>query len=220
MLNIFRKLPKDNRNVLEKFTGEKMSLAHAEYIKALVKRAGEIDKNREVFGASNHQYRLNPVVSIDKIHRFESQYNISLPEEYVFFLTKVGNGGAGPYYGLYTFEDDNMHNEYPDSLCKQSLINKDLTKELWKNTMDKLEEADDAEYDEIMKQVYGGLMIIGTQGCTYDNLLMINGSEKDKIVYIDWNLDPDYSPYFTNMTFLEWYENYFREIISENSVNS
>lgn len=185
MLNIFRKLYKDKMDILEKFTGERMSLAHAEYIKALVKRADEIDKNREVFGASKHQYRLNPVVSIDKIHRFESQYNIKLPEEYVFFLTMVGNGGAGPYYGLYMLENTNMYNEYPDSISNQALINNELTKEVWKNTMDKLEESDDTEYDEIMKQVYGGLMIIGTQGCTYDNLLMVNGSEKDKIVYID-----------------------------------
>lgn len=214
MLNIFRKLYNKKRGILEKFTGERMSLAHAEHIKALVKRADEIDKNRDVFGASKHQYRLNPVVSIDKIHRLENQYNIKLPEEYVFFLTMVGNGGAGPYYGLYMFENTNMYNEYPDSISNQALINNELTKEVWKNTMDKLEESDDTEYDEIMKQVYGGLMIIGTQGCTYDNLLMVNGSEKDKIVYINWNLDPEYGPYFTHMTFLEWYENYFREIIS------
>jgi len=188
MLNIFRKLYKVKRDIWERFPGERMSLTHAEYIKALVKRAGEIDKHREVFGASKHQYRLNPVVSIDKIHRFESQYNVKLPEEYIFFLTMVGNGGAGPYYGLYMLENTNRHNEYPDSIGKQALINNELTKEVWKNTMHKLEQSDDIEYDEIMNQVYGGLMIIGTQGCTYDNLLMVNGSEKDRIVYIDWNL--------------------------------
>lgn len=71
-----------------------------------------------------------------------------------------------------------------------------------------------------MEQVYAGLIIIGTQGCTYDNLLMGNGSEEGKIVYIDWNLEPEYGPYFTHMTFLEWYENYFREIILGNSVRS
>ncbi len=219
-MNIFRKLHKEKKNILKEFTGERMSLAHAEYIKELVKRADKIDKNREIFGASKHQYRLNPVISIDKIHKFESKYNIKLPEEYVFFLTMVGNGGAGPYYGMYMLENVNMHNEYLDSISKQALINNELTKEAWENTMDKLEESDDDEYDEIMKEVCGGLMIIGTQGCTYDNLLMVNGSEKDKIVYIDWNLDPEYGPYFTHMTFLEWYENYFREIIYDNSVNS
>jgi len=205
---------------LEKFTGERMSLAHGQYIKALVKRAGEIDKDRKVFGASKHKYELNPVLSIDKIHKFESEYNIKLPEEYVFFLTMVGNGGAGPYYGLYMLENTIKYNEYKDSMSTSAFINNELKKETWKSTMDKLEEADDAEYDEIMRQVYGGLMIIGTQGCTYDNLLMVNGSEKGKIVYIDWNLEPEYGPYLTRMTFLEWYENYFKEIINGNNVKS
>lgn len=219
-MNIFKKLYNKKRDILEKFTGERMSLEHAEYIKLLVKKAGEIDKTREAFGARKHQYKLNPVVSIDKIYRFESKYNIKLPEEYVFFLTMVGNGGAGPYYGLYMLENTDMHNEYPESISRQAFISNQLSKEIWKSTMDELEESDDAKYDEIMKQVYGGIMIIGTQGCTYDNLLMVNGSEEGKIVYIDWNLDSKYGPYFTHMTFLEWYENYFREIIFGNSVNS
>ncbi|WMJ81622.1 hypothetical protein RBU49_05075 [Clostridium sp. MB40-C1] len=49
MLNIFRKLYKGKRSILEKFIGERMSLAHAEYIKALEKRADEIDKNRYIY---------------------------------------------------------------------------------------------------------------------------------------------------------------------------
>lgn|GEM_PF-4213894 len=61
-MNIFRKLHKEKKNILKEFTGERMSLAHAEYIKELVKRADKIDKNREIFGASKHQYRLNPVI--------------------------------------------------------------------------------------------------------------------------------------------------------------
>lgn len=221
MLKVFKKLCNNKKSViLEEFVGERMSLEHAEYIKLLVKRAGEVDKTREVFGASKHQYSLNQVVSMDNIYRFESKYNIKLPAEYVFFLTMVGNGGAGPYYGLYTLENSIIHNEYPDAISKQAFINKHLTKEMWKIMMDKLEESDDTQYDEIMEQVYSGLIITGTQGCTYDNLLMLNSSEEGKIVYIDWNLQPEYGPYFTHMTFLEWYENYFREIIFGNSVGS
>jgi hypothetical protein len=220
MFKIFKKLCNEKRVILEEFIGERMSLAHAEYIKLLVKRAGEVDKTREVFGASKHQYKLNPVASMDDIYRFESKYNIKLPEEYVFFLTMVGNGGAGPYYGLYTLENTIIHNEYSDSISKQAFLNKHLTKEMWKIMMDKLEESDDAQYDEIMEQVYAGLIIIGTQGCTYDNLLMVNGSEEGKIVYIDWNLEPEYGPHFTYMTLLEWYESYFREIIFGNSVGA
>lgn len=136
MFKIFKKLFNERRVILEEFIGERMSLEHAEYIKLLVKRAGEVDKTREVFGASKHQYKLNPVVSMDNIYRFESKHNIKLPEEYVFFVTMIGNGGAGPYYGLYTLENTIMHNEYPDSISKQAFINKHLTKEMWKIMMD------------------------------------------------------------------------------------
>jgi len=29
---------------------------------------------------------------------------IKLPEDYVYFLTQISNGGAGPYYGLCSLE--------------------------------------------------------------------------------------------------------------------
>ena len=78
----------------------------------------------------------------------------------------------------------------------------------------------DTAYDRVMKEVCAGLLVIGTQGCTYDNLLMWKGSEQGKIVYIDWNLEPEYGPFLTGMSFLDWYESYFQEIIAGNSVTS
>lgn len=36
----------------------------------------------------------------------EKEWNISLPEDYKLFLTQVGNGGMGPFYGLLPLELD------------------------------------------------------------------------------------------------------------------
>ena len=93
-------------------TYEPLSDAHAAYLKDLVKRAGKKDGTREIFGSSKHGYKLNPTVTQEEVRRFEARWHLTLPDEYVFFLTKVGNGGAGPYYGLYSLENLDRYNEY------------------------------------------------------------------------------------------------------------
>lgn len=70
----------------------------------VLKKAKKIDKELNVFGASSHKYKLNPVTTIEKVEEFEEKYGIKLPKEYVNFLTKIGNGGAGPDYGLFPLE--------------------------------------------------------------------------------------------------------------------
>lgn len=209
-----------NEKWLKEFCGERLSEKHGEYIKSLVKRAEELDCNGEIFGVRGHKYILNPVVSMDEVREFENKYGIKLPEEYVFFLTKVGNGGAGPYYGLYSLEKLSSYLQYDNAICNKEIINNELTKESWKSLFDECDDYDDDEYEDITDKISGGLLVIGTQGCTYDNLLMLSGSEAGKIVYIDWNLDPDYGPVLIDMTFLEWYENFFREIIRGNNLTA
>lgn len=56
-----------------------------------------------VFGAVNHHYRLGNKLTGLEISALEATYKISLPEEYRLFLQMVGNGGAGPGYGLERF---------------------------------------------------------------------------------------------------------------------
>lgn len=202
----------------------RMSSDHAAHLREVVERAGKADPMRRVFGAQKHQYCLNPVVSREEVERFEARYNVKLPPEYVFFITQVGNGGAGPYYGLYPLEKMAAYTEYLEVYDKEDMqglpafIDRRMTREDWAAAMERAE--DDTAYDKVMKEVCAGLLVIGTQGCTYDNLLMWKGSEQGKIVYIDWNLEPEYGPFLTGMSFLDWYESYFQEIIAGNSVTS
>lgn len=210
-----------NRNPVSKEKAfERLSDEHAAYIRDLVEKAGNADFKREVFGAESHQYRLNPVLPIGIIKEYEVIYHVKFPEEYVFFLTKVGNGGAGPYYGLYPLEKLEMYNEYAKVSGNNAWIDAALTKDDWAYRMNLLDEADDETYERLMEEACGGFHVIGTQGCTYDNLLMNSGSEKGKIAYFDWNLEPENVPYLTGLTFLEWYEKYFLEILEKRSVTS
>ena len=68
------------------------------------------DRRRQVFGAGVHHYRLNPPLPVSVIEAFEERHGVSLPEDYRFFVTEVGNGGAGPYYGVLPFgkDDDDL----------------------------------------------------------------------------------------------------------------
>ncbi|MCC6812251.1 MAG: SMI1/KNR4 family protein [Deltaproteobacteria bacterium] len=59
-----------------------------------------IGTHRWIFGARWHQFSVGKRLSSASIEAFESKWNIELPEDYRSFLLEVGDGGAGPYYGI------------------------------------------------------------------------------------------------------------------------
>jgi hypothetical protein len=63
-----------------------------------------------VFGADVHRFRLNPPLPEADVMAFENVHNVSLPHDFRQFLTNVGNGGAGPFYGVFPLGemDDNF----------------------------------------------------------------------------------------------------------------
>ena len=83
-----------------------------------LKRAGEKDPDFSRFGAYSHKYQLGPRVSEEAISAFEAHFGVSLPEGYRDFLLWIGDGGAGPFYGLYPLKEvDPRHlSVYADGL--------------------------------------------------------------------------------------------------------
>jgi SMI1 / KNR4 family (SUKH-1) len=55
----------------------------------------------ELFGAGHHRYELNPGLSEAEVAAFEGRYGVQLPEAYRHFLLSIGDGGAGPSYGIF-----------------------------------------------------------------------------------------------------------------------
>lgn len=73
----------------------------ASKLRKQLKRAKEADRGLSRFGADRHKYQLKPPVSEKDVVAFEARFHILLPEGYRDFLLWMGNGGAGPFYGLY-----------------------------------------------------------------------------------------------------------------------
>src|SRR6516162_3039220 len=70
------------------------------------------DRRRQVFGAASHQYKLNPPLPVSSIEAFEERHGVSMPEDYRRFITEIGNGGAGPCYGVLPFGKDDDDREW------------------------------------------------------------------------------------------------------------
>lgn len=93
----------------------------SKYILSKIKELKAQDPDCKVFGANLHQFKLNPVLSEQEIVDLETKYLIKLPDDYRWFLMNIGNGGAGPCYGIMKLQesikevtsclDDNEENE-------------------------------------------------------------------------------------------------------------
>jgi len=80
-----------------------------ERIKIKLYQLRELDNDFEISGANDHRYLLNPCLTIEQVEEFELKNDVKLPDEYVRFITEVGNGGAGPFHGLLSLEASHIN---------------------------------------------------------------------------------------------------------------
>ena len=198
-------------------------------------QAKAADKDLEVFGASSHKYHLNPPVSEAEVLAFEKKYGVRLPECYRAFMLTIGDAKAkkldfiaGPYYGLYAFGtqvDDLLYEGSEIYLKAPCALSPDMTQEEWESLSDPLltdEEEEDEEEGYVIEvedkyfaeraKVFGGLLPLGSQGCTYYHALVLNGKYAGRVVNVDLDLAQPKFAFETN--FLDWYERYLDEVIS------
>lgn len=195
-----------------------------ERIKAKLPLAEKADEHLKVFGAQEHKYILKKPVSEREIHRFEQLYSIQLPECYKSFILRIGNGGvgykdsgAGPHYGLYTF-GTNVHelvySRGHGHLKRECIIYPKMSDEYWSSLIKVLDNDDLSgnELDEEREKIFGGILPIGNQGCTYLHGIILNGPYRGRIVNFDKG---EQNPQFCfENNFLDWYERWLDEIIS------
>lgn len=75
-----------------------------ERIEQKLERIRLLDSNLKLFGAQEHKYQLSKPLSEQHLAAVEEKMGMSLPAGYRAFLRYLGNGGAGPYYGVHPLE--------------------------------------------------------------------------------------------------------------------
>jgi len=140
------------------------------------------DKAMKTFGASTfghgHHYKMNPVLSVDALAAFEREYDVQFPKDYADFLTQIGNGGIGPYYGLCSLAQS--ISDYPGHKCRAFLASPFPLTEYF-NPRDEDESATD---DELFDDPYiCGSIVLSHEGCGYYDRLVITGPQKGQVWY-------------------------------------
>lgn len=185
----------------------------------------EADPSCELFGARRHKYNFNSPLKESEVESFERRFNIRLPEDYRCFIMNIGNGGAGPYYGLETLEnslfadlDFKRENEFVDPSIPFPIT------EPW-NLEYEGNEDDESEVESFDEQYFdpkwdSGILRICNFGCGVTMNLVVNGAEYGHIWVDDRCNDggiyPD--PYFgqtERTSFLEWYEMWLKRSLND-----
>lgn len=197
-------------------------------IRDRLRRLAKHDRKRQVFGSASHDYMLNPPVDVAEIEAFESRHKIRLPEDYRHFITQIGNGGGGPYYGLFPFghDDEGRWGEcLPIGNLGQPFHHVEawnLDDEFWKNVPDLPKEIPEEEEDRIWEEWYkvleakywnpaimDGAIPICHLGCNLRQWLVVHGHQRG-YVWDDMRADnagiaPVRDSDGKPMTFTEWY---------------
>ena len=175
-----------------------MVLEEIKAIGKLVQRLRAVDKNFRVFGSEQHKYKFGPTLSEAELRAFEVSNGCKLPEDYRQFLATIGNGGAGPFYGLEplgTFGRD---------LSKPFLLT-EATKQLSEFELVELGGRD------------SGALEFCHQGCCIYSYLVVNGPTYGTI----WNGREDFFP--TGLSFSIWYRSWAEKALqaleNENKVS-
>jgi hypothetical protein len=201
------------------------------------------DPRRKVFGSGSHDYKLNPPLPVSVVEAFEARHGVSLPEDYRHFITEIGDGGAGPYYGLFPFgkhddgfglcawEAGGLLGDPSKPFPHRAAWN--LPESFWEgepdpppgtppDEEDRLWEA----WDERLEEQYwnpalmDGAIPICHLGCAYRQWLVIDGPQRGFV----WNDDrannggvsPLKSESGESVTFAGWYTTWMEDSLRQN----
>lgn len=191
-----------------------------------------MDKKYEWFGASTHKYKLNPPISVSFVRNIEEKYGFTFPEDYFQFITEVGDGGAGPDYGIQSFtklltEGTDSYSkryweEYRYSLAKtfapRPMLAEEVeefaiaTKEAYERNPNHYficEEDDETKFCDT-----SGFFTLGTHGCQWDFGLIITGEKRGQV----FDTDNEGAYGFVADSFTEFYQKWLDRITDTNGL--
>ena len=203
-------------------------------IAAAVHRLRTASPQPAVFGARHHGFVLNPPLAEEEVAAFERRYKVRLPADYRRFLTEVGNGGAGPHYGLLRLgeradmrglvrweENDGTVGVLSEPFPHTGPWN-DLTGQPTEDDEDdpRYDEKTDAFYEQYFRPEYvNGALPLSELGCALSQWLVVTGPEAGH-VWCDYRSDYRGILPFTlgaqeRVGFLQWYSAWLEEAVTK-----
>lgn len=191
-------------------------------------RAADPDYQR--FAATTHRYELNPVLKPEAVAAFEDEHRILLPEDYKEFLLTLGDGGVGPYYGVYPLLEATTEHRFtarkPIDLSSPFPHNA-AWDESWPDAInwDEGERPDDDTLlDYLDPRHISGALCISQFGCGDFLLLVVNGAERGN-VWFDGRgnysgLFPEEGTGGARIGFAEWYMKWLDECLEKKAGHS
>ena len=181
----------------------------------------------KTFGSEGHGFQMNPVLPASEATAFERDHKVVLPADYRQFITEVGNGGAGPFYGVFPlgFMDDNFdqrpwqeNDGLVGTLSKPFPFNEEWNDLSGKPDAD-LVTQDAEEYDKQIErfcerywssELVNGAIPICHEGCALRIWLVVTGEQAGKL-WEDGRSDytglrPVLLADGSTATFSEWYK--------------
>lgn len=170
------------------------------------------------FGADKHLFRLNSRLSSTEINAWETVHNAPLPEAYRAFLEHLGNGGAGPKYGVLPLAEWDMGIYLDDETRREQSVaqpcllvdrpyNQESEDSSWLAEVAGADWEEKIEHDMWWPTV--GTITICDHGCGMYEYLILNGPHRGQVFFINW-LDP---PIFSKGNFLDWYESWLDNVL-------
>ncbi|TVT62643.1 SMI1/KNR4 family protein [Amycolatopsis rhizosphaerae] len=155
-----------------------------------------------VFGASKHRYRFGAPLRESAVIEFEQRHQVTLPESYRAFLVGIGDGGAGPYYGLFRLDgSDIAERDREDRWVPGLLATPFPHVTAWNpNGPDSLDRMSDEEY--FAPEWVAGSLVIAEYGCGAFFRLILSGPARGQVWFDDRASDGGLTP---GPHFRDWY---------------
>ncbi|RRD50829.1 SMI1/KNR4 family protein [Arachnia propionica] len=189
----------------------------AERIRRKLAVARLVDHFRDVSGAASHDYVLHPPLGLDAVRRFETTRRITLPEAYVRFVTKVGDGGprhpghtndglgAGPGHGIIPLE----HEEHS---WQETITPGEVTDDEWRSVFHGADRPD----RDILARIQDAVLPVSEGGCGAFHGLILCGPLAGSVIHAMSDGDfLDAAPEIVADDFLAWYETWLDHVLGD-----
>jgi len=181
------------------------------YIHHLQKRLKVLithDPTLSTFGSatdngSGHGFKLRPTLSEEALQQFERKFDIALPKVYRAFLKHMGNGGAGPGYGMFPLSVPKDTGDLGDRyLATEFPITQPIH-----------DDDDDIDGDSPLAEYgyghFSGCLSLSHNGCGIMDFLIVTGPCRGQV----WTDDrcSDNGVYPNASSFAAWYSEWLNE---------